>query len=151
MTDNNFPKIMKALIVITLFAFLIIGFSTGFVNYIDKQSENYDADDVNITQFEERMGAEDISDVIEEMDDRANEWQRSFYKQNIFSTVAGIIVKGMFSLAKTMTTFITFPFKLITGILTSVLGVPPVVSTIINALLVVSILFGIWALLKTGR
>jgi hypothetical protein len=151
MADNDFPKILKAFIVITLFAFLIIGFSVGFIDDIDDKSDTYNKSAVHVDEFEEKLGADDISDTISSMDERADAWQQSFYNQNIFSTIAGIIVTGMFSLAKTMATFILFPFKLISGILTGILGVPPVVTTIINVLIVVTIIFGIWSLLKTGK
>jgi vacuolar-type H+-ATPase subunit I/STV1 len=148
---DDFPKLLKSFIVITLFAFLVIGFSVAFLRNIDDKSDTYNITDKGISQFEERLGATNIATTIEGMNERADTWSEIFNKQSIFSTIAGIIVTGMFDLAKTMWTFISFPFQLISAILTGILGVPPIVTTIIQVLLTVSVIFGVWYLVRIGR
>jgi len=148
---DDFPKLLKSFIVITLFAFLIIGFSSSFLRGIKDKSDNYNLTDKHIDDFEERLGAEDISSTINSMNERADTWSEIFNKQSIFSVIAGIIVTGMFDLAKTMWTFITFPFQLISAIMTGVLGVPSIVATIIQVLITVSVIFGVWYLIRIGR
>jgi len=137
---HDFPKLIVTFILISLFAFLLIGFATQL-------SSNYDK---NTTDIEEKLGASAISEHISSTKDTAESWKQSFQKQNIFSSIAGIIVTGIFNLANTISLAVTTPFRIFGNILTNVIGVPVVVVNIISALIVLTIIFGIWRLIKIG-
>jgi hypothetical protein len=137
MTEENFPELLKGFIAITLFAFLIVAIVMLF-------GSQYSKDTSDVTG---KFGAEQINNTLNSAKATSDAWYSAFQKQNIFSTVAGIIVTGIFQLAKTMVNFIFTPFSILSNIMTAVLGIPPVVVNVVYVLLIISIIFGIWRII----
>lgn len=73
-----------------------------------------------------------------------------FEKQSIWSNIAGIVVTGIFGIAIAIGSLIILPFVLISNILIHILHIPTIVVSVINGLLILSIIFGIWRLIKAG-
>ena len=146
MSSNDFPKILKSFIVISLFAFLILGIVIGF-------SSNYNKNTSDVTSS---IGLTSINETLSNAKSTAEGWQTTFEdigKGNVFSDILdilGLLSVGMFNLAKSMATFIFIPFQIIGTILHTVLGVPLIVVSIINVLIILTIIFGIWSLIKRG-
>lgn len=141
MAENNFPQLVKAFIVITLFAFILLAIVIQFAG-------NYNQD---TTEISERIGLETINSTLENTKSTAEGWKESFQSSNIFSIIAGVIVTGVFTLANTMANFILFPFEIFGNIMNNVLGVPLVVVNVISVLIILTIIFGIWSLIKRGQ
>ena len=53
-------------------------------------------------------------------------------------------------MVKNMGTFIFLPFLMFSHILTNVIGIPAIVATILQVLILLGIIFGIWRLIKQG-
>lgn len=140
-SENNFPFLMKAFIIITLFSFLLIAVTVQMAN-------NYSKD---TTDLEEKLGYNSINNTLTGAKDTAEGWREAFQKQNIFSTIAGIIVTGIFNLANTMFSFITAPFEIFGNIMVNVIGIPAIVLNIVSVMIILTALFGIWRLIKIGR
>jgi Flp pilus assembly protein TadB len=146
MVENSFPKLLTAFIVITLFAFVILGTVTTLAG-------NYNKD---TTEINERIGLTSINSTLATAQETASGWQNTFQnigQGNIFSDlldILGLLSVGMFNLAKSMATFIFIPFQIIGTMLTTVLGVPVIVANIINVLIILTIIFGVWSLVKRG-
>ena len=144
--EHSFPKLLKTFIVITLFAFVLLGIVLLFAN-------NYGTD---TTEIDERIGLQAINSTLETTQATASGWQTTFEdvgKGNVFSDildVLGLLSVGMFNLAKSMATFIFIPFAIVGNILVNVLGIPVIVVNIINVLIILGIIFGIWSLVKRG-
>jgi len=145
--ENNFPSVLKAFLVITLFAFLLL-------MIVIKLSANYGTD---TTIINERIGLTTINSTLNSANATAQSWQESFQKvgtdTNIFQKIfdiTGFLGVGIFRLGTSMISFITAPFGIFSNILVNVLGVPAIVVIIINVLLILTILFGLWSLLRRG-
>lgn len=144
--ENNFPKLLKSFIVITLFAFVLLAIVLLFAN-------NYGAD---TSVINERIGLNTINRTLGTAQTTAEGWQDTFEdvgKGNIFSNlldVLGLLSVGIFNLVKSMATFIFLPFAIFSNILVNVLGIPIIVVNIINVLIILGIIFGIWSLVKRG-
>jgi uncharacterized membrane protein len=87
---------------------------------------------------------------VDSIEDNANKLEERFKKGSIWSVVAGVVVEGVFGIAKDMLDMIYAPFSLISGILKERLGVPTYVTSVLMGLLIFSLIFGIWRLLKIG-
>jgi len=140
-SENNFPFLLKAFIIITLFSFLLIAVTVQF-------ADNYSKD---TTDLEEKLGYDAINSTLSSAKSTAEGWKDAFAQQNIFSTVAGIIVTGIFDLSNTMGRFILTPFEIFGNIMTNVIGIPSIVLNIVSVMIILTIIFGIWRLVKTGR
>ena len=146
MAEDSFPTLLKSFIIITLFAFLLVGFIVGVGDNYGKSS----------TEITDRIGFSSLNNSLSTAQSTAETWQDTFDnigQGNIFQDILdilGLLSVGMFNLVKSMATFIFLPFAIIGSIMTNVLGVPVIVSNIINVLIILSIIFGIWSLIKRG-
>ena len=144
--EDSFPHVLKSFIVITLFMFLVLGFIIGLAG-------NYGTD---TTEVSDRIGLDKINDSLSVAQSTAVTWQSTFEdigEGNIFQDlldVLGLLSVGMFNLVKGMITSILAPFSILGNILSNVLGVPIIVVAIINVILILTIIFGIWSLIKRG-
>ena len=146
MADNNFPKLLTSFLVITLFAFILLSTIMLFAG-------NYGTD---TTEIDDRIGLSAINSTLDTAQSTASGWQETFEdigKGNIFSDILdilGLLPVGMFKLAKSMATFIFTPFAIFSNIMVNVLGIPNIVVNIVNVLIILTIVFGIWSLVKRG-
>lgn len=147
MGEDSFPTLLKSFIVITLFAFALVVILTNFAG-------NYPHTDASVVN--EMIGAESINSTLTTAQSTASGWQETFEhigEGNIFSDILdilGLLSVGMFNMAKSMGTFILLPFKLFANIMVNVLGIPVIVMNIVNTLIILATLFGIWSLVKRG-
>lgn len=146
MAEDSFPTLLKSFIVITLFAFSLLAIVSIFAG-------NYGVD---TTELDDRIGLQAINSTLDTAQGTASGWQETFSslgEGNIFSDlldILGLLSVGMFNLAKSMANFIFLPFAIFSNILVNVLGVPIIVVNIINVLIILTVVFGIWSLVKRG-
>lgn len=139
---EGFKMMMFGFILLTLFIFLILTFTTNV-------AQNNGAD---TTQLEEgAFSLDPYETFLDDVEDTANEFRTDrFANQNIFVTLGDLVISGFFGLLIDMVVFITTPFTLLAQIMTNVLGVPLIVTSVILGLIMLSIIFGIWRLIKIG-
>jgi Flp pilus assembly protein TadB len=144
--EDSFPHLLKAFIVITLFAFLLL-------MVVIKFSDNYGTD---TTIIDERIGLATINSTLATTEATAQSWQeqmQGFGEGNVFEKlldILGFMSVGMFNLATQMMSFVVMPFGIFSNVLINVLGIPAIVVAIINVLIILTIIFGIWSLVKRG-
>lgn len=144
--EPDFPKLLKGFIVITLFAFLLLGTVVGF-------AKNYGT---NTDIINDKIGLDTINSTLSSTEATAKNWQKQmegFGQGSTFEKlldILGFMAVGMFNLVITMVNFIIAPFTIFANILINVLGVPLIVVAIINVMIILSIIFGVWSLLKRG-
>lgn len=143
---SDFPKLLTSFIVITLFAFILLAIITIFAG-------NYGTD---TTVIDERIGLQSINNTLGTAQETASGWQETFEhigEGNIFSDILdilGLLSVGMFNLARSMATFIFIPFSIFSNIVVNVLGIPSIIMNIVNVLIILTIVFGVWSLVKRG-
>lgn len=146
MAGNSFPRLLNSFIVITLFAFILLSIVILFAG-------NYTKD---TTIIDERIDLESINSTLANTQIIGAGWQETFEslgEGNTFSDILdilGLLSVGMFNLARSMATFIFLPFSIFSNIMVNVLGIPAIVMNIINVLIILTIVFGIWSLVKRG-
>ena len=137
---------MKSFIIITLFAFSLLAIVTLFAG-------NYGTD---TTIIDDQIGLSSINSTLSTAQSTGAGWQETFEhigEGNIFSDILdilGLLSVGMFNLAKSMATFIFLPFAIFSNIMVNVLGIPVIVMSIVNVLIILTIIFGVWSLVKRG-
>lgn len=96
------------------------------------------------------LDIEAFNDTINMVSDDSENLRKRFEEGNMWSNIAGIIVSGIFDIAKSMVVMIITPFTLISNIMVNTLGIPSIVMNIILGVLILSVIFGIWRILKVG-
>ena len=144
--EHDFPTLLKSFIIISLFAFILLSSIILFAGKYGKDT----------TEISDRIGLNLINQTLSSAQSTASNWQNTFEDiggGNIFSNILdilGLLSVGMFNLVKSMATFIFLPFGIFSNILVNVLGIPLIVVSIINVLIILTIVFGIWSLVKRG-
>lgn len=134
-------NILIGTIVACLFVFLIVGFAINIGGDYGKDVDDLTDNKINFTGIEEKLNSAKA---------QSDDWREDFEKQKVMSLVAGLVFGGIFKIAITMWGFITTPFTLLADVLTNVLHVPEIVVSVLVFAFVVTIMFGIWRLLKQG-
>ena len=136
----DFPKLVTAFIVITLFSFLVVGFAVQLANNYHKDS----------SEISDKIGLTKLNATLNEQKVMAEQWKKSFEQQSVFLAIGGIVLTGIFQLANTIGTAIITPFAILGNVLVNVLGVPIVVLNTMSVLIILTLIFSIWRLIKAG-
>ena len=138
---DQFKNLIFGFILFTLFSFMLLSAIT------DIASDN----DVDTTEFEEgAFSLDPYEDVLSDVEEDAETFRERFEKGSIWSIIAGIVVTGIFGIAIDMVQMIISPFTLLAQIMTNVLHVPTIFTSVILGLIILSVIFGVWSLIKKG-
>jgi len=142
LSEGDFKNTLSAFILISLFGMLIVSAVISVGNTYGKNTSEVVGGSLALQGF---------NDSISDLESSTQSMYKNFNEGNIWSAVAGVVVEGIFGLTKTMFNFIIAPFTIISNILQDILGVPSYVTTVLLGLLILSIIFGIWRILKIGE
>lgn len=144
--ENSFPSLLKSFIIITLFIFVLLGIVISLAG-------NYDKD---TTEIDEAIGLSAVNNTLFDTEATAQVWQErtaGFSEGSTFEKlldIVGFLSVGMFNLVTDMAGFIIAPFTIFSNILINVLHFPIIVVGILNVIIILTIIFGIWSLVKRG-
>lgn len=139
--EDQFKTILFAFILMSLFGMLILTAVSQMGNEYDKDTTEVTGGSLAISKF---------NDSVLRIEDNAKSLQEKFNKGSIWSAIAGIVVEGIFGIAKDMFLMILLPLDILIDIMSDVLHVPAIVTSVLLGLLVLGILLAIWRLLKIG-
>jgi len=137
---ESFQNILYGFILVSLFTVLII----GAVVY---EAPLYNKDSSEITGG---LNYNSFNDSVSTVESTSQDLRQNFEKQSIWSSIAGIVVSGIFDISKTMIIMIILPFTLISSLMINILHIPVIVSSVILGLLLLAMIFSIWKLIKAG-
>ena len=138
---DQFKGLMFGFILLTLFSYLLISSIVSVANDNDVDTSDFSEGAFSLDPYE---------NVLNSVEEDAETFRERFEKGSIWSIVAGVVVTGIFGIAKDMVIMIISPFTLLAQILNNVLHVPPIVTGVILGIIILSIIFGIWSLIKKG-
>ena len=142
MADDSFKNIIFAFILIGLFGMLILSAVVSVGNNYNKDTSQIVGGSLSLNKFNQS-----ISDV----EANSKILKSRFEEKSVFSAVAGIVLIGIFGIAKDMFRMVMMPFGIVTDILSNMLQVPTYVTGIITGLLILGFIFALWRLLKIGE
>lgn len=111
--------------------------------------EDYDKDTSEIVAGS--LSLNKFNNSIKDIEQNAKDLKERFDKGSIWSVITGVVVEGIFGIAKDMLVMVFTPFDTLSDILNDVLQVPVWVTAVILGILIIAIIFGVWALLKIGQ
>lgn len=140
MAEDTFKKLVFGFVLTSLFAVLLLTAVTDTGYLYDK----------NTTEITGSLNFAGFNDSVNNVQGTSENLRERFEKQSIWSTVAGVVVTGIFDIAKTMFAMILVPFVLIANVMENIFHIPSIVINVVMGLLVLSIIFAVWALVKQG-
>ena len=143
--EDSFQFLIKTFIFVTLFAMIL------FVVII-YMGTNYNKDSTEVLQG---MNVQGLNNTVNGFQAQADAWRGNLgsNSSSIISQAIGTVTTALdsvFFIGSSMFTFITIPFNLISGIIVNVLGVPNWIATVIEALIIITGIFGLIRLIKWG-
>lgn len=141
MAEDTFKNMLFAFILMSLFGMLILSAVVQIGSTYEMNTSEVVGGSLSINKFNESIIG---------IEQTAKDMKARFDKQSIWSAIAGVVVEGIFSIAKDMITIILLPFDIVSDIASDNLGVPTYVTSVVLGLLILSIIFAIWRLLKIG-
>jgi hypothetical protein len=141
MAEDSFKNYLFAFILISVFGMLIL---TAVISV----GSDYGMDTSEV--FAGSLSVNKFNESITNVESNAKSLKESFDKQSIWSALAGIVVDGIFGIAKDMFTMILLPYDIILDLMIDIFGVPVWVTSVLLGLLILGAIFGVWRLLKIG-
>lgn len=135
----SFKNTLFGLALFVLFSTLIISFAVDLGTEYGKSADDIGGGSLNLSLFEE--SAENVSDS-------SSGFRERFDKDGVIEDVDS--PSGLKSIIDDMVTLITSPFKLLSQILSNILGVPTIFINVVLGLLSIALIFGVWRVLKIG-
>lgn len=140
--EGEFKNILIGFILFALFGALILTAVQQTGTTYDKDMTEVGGGALAVVKFNSSFsGIENSAKVFKEKFDNGNVW----------SAVAGVVVDGVFGIARDMTLLIWTPFNLLSNVMQDVLDIPATVVSVILAILIFSIMFAVWQLIKIGN
>jgi hypothetical protein len=141
MAEDTFKNTIFAFILISLFGMLIISAVVSI-------GGNYGMDTSQVTGGS--LSLDKFNESVASIEENAKDLKTSFDKQSVWSALAGVVVEGIFGIAKDMVTMILLPFDILSDIMSDVLGVPTYVTSVLLGILIMSVILAVWRLIKIG-
>jgi hypothetical protein len=137
--DLGFKEYTINFLLIGLFIIGIVSFGISLGN--DYGVNNEDTGGLNYTA---------LNNSLSSAQSDADAWQKTFTSDNPVISIGGMVLVGIWLIIKSM---FVIPYQifsiLIVGVV-SVLGIPPVVVGIITAILIISLIYSSYRIVKLG-
>jgi len=139
--EDQFKNYLFAFILISAFGMLILTAVVEIGSDYDMNTSLVVGGALSIDKF---------NTSISSIESNAKDLKTSFDKQSVWSALAGVVVEGIFGIAKDMVTMILLPFDIIIDVMIDVFGVPAWLTSVLLGLLIMGIILSIWRLIKIG-
>jgi len=140
MAEDTLKNILFAFIFMTVFGLLILTATTQVADDYGKDTTDVIGGSLSLTDF---------NNSITDINETVHGYYKTFTTGSIWD-IGGVVVTGIFGVAKLFINLILLPFNLFSNILIDIFYIPVWLTTIIFAIIVLSIILGIWRLVKIG-
>lgn len=139
----KFEEFPKNFLLIALFIVCIVAFAIGLAG-------NYNLDSTSV--IDNRIPHESIKKQVNDTSKDSEKWKESIVESDspLESALASgyIVLKSIFGVISLVFGSIILIFNLIMVMTQDVLGIPPIVTGTFMALLIMSLIFALWRVLK---
>lgn len=125
-----------------LFLIAIYSFASGVAVNYDQDPELIDDELINLTQLESRLNQTRAD---------AETWQDKFTSDNFFVALGSIVLFSLWGIFQLIWSVITSFSSIFLDGMNNVLGVPPLVTGVISAIIIIGLIFAVWKSIKTGE
>lgn len=138
----NFEDYPKNFLLAGLFVICMITFAVTIAN-------NYGQDEALMKS--EQIDFSRIESQINETSNDAQSWGEAFRSDNLFVATGTLVLFSIWGIGKLIwSSVLTFLTIFLDGA-SAVLGISPVVTGVVTALLIISLIFALWRVIKVGE
>lgn len=138
MAEDSFKATISALVLFVLFTWLILTVAVDFGAEYGRDAQEIGDGSLSIVNFQT---------TAEGVEGSAQSYRSRFESGDVDDIDDA---SGIFSIATDIINMITSPFKLLSQIIVNIFNAPPLFVNVILGLMAISLIFGIWRLLRAG-
>lgn len=148
MADDKFHKLMIMGVLFAVFTFFMGMFAIALGGNYGKDTSELEGGKFDLSG---------LNKTLKKIDEKGKAYQDQFTKQSFLSTAGFIVVNGIFDLTSTMFDFMIEPFKIFSNMVVNTFAPSDnqdtinIISNVITFLLIISMIFGVWSLIKRGN
>ncbi len=129
--------------------FLLAGlFVIGIYTWATSVGDNYDTD---IQISEDKLDLAQLEDDINQTSADAKKWEQSFTSDNLFVALGSIVLFSIWGIFKLIWSSINTLGTIYFDGMNNVLGIDPMVTGVISAILIIGLIFAVYKAIKTGE
>jgi hypothetical protein len=125
-----------------LFIIAMVSFGVGLAQNYGYEGALMKSDKVDFSGLENQ---------VNQTSSDAQGWATTFKSDNLFVSAGGIVLFSIWGIGKLIFGSIISFATIFTDGLQGVFGVPPIVTGVIMAILIISLIFSLWKLIKVGN
>lgn len=141
MAVDDVKDYAQVFILVGLFLVCIFGFAFGIAQNYGQDSSVMNNEYIDVTSIENQLNSTSES---------ASNWYQAFTSDNLFVSAGAIVLLSIWGILKLIGSAIITFFGLYLDIVANVLGVPPIVTGTLTALLLIFLIFAGWRMVKQG-
>jgi hypothetical protein len=138
MASDSFKGILTGLVLFVLFSSLILTVAVDFGADNGRSASEIGGGSFNLSVFENSANS---------IEGNASAYRTRFESGDVNDVDDA---SGIFSIVTDMINMITTPFRLLSQVLSNILGVPSIFINVILGLLAIALILAIWSLIKKG-
>lgn len=129
--------------------FLLAGlFVIGIYTWATSVGDNYDT---NIQISDDKLDLAQLEQDINQTSSDAKKWEQSFTSDNLFVALGSIVLFSIWGIFKLIWSSINTLGTIYFDGMNNVLGIDPMVTGVISAILIIGLIFAVYKAIKTGE
>lgn len=125
-----------------LFIIALIGFGVGIAHNYGESDALMKSDKIDFSRLEQQVNQTSAD---------AESWGNAFRSDNLFVSAGAIVLFSIWGIGKLVWSSVVSLFTIFTDGATAVLGIPPIATGVLTAILIISLIFALWRLIKAGE
>ena len=136
----DLKELIYGFLLVGLFLVCIFSFILNFT--ADNSDIELDTDEIDLTGLESSLN---------KSKSQAEEYMGSFQSENPLVSFGSLILFSIVGIGKLIITSVSVIFNILLGGMSAVLGIPPIITGVLTAIILMSLIFAVWKLIKTGK
>ena len=124
-----------------LFIICLISFGVIIAGNYGKSETLMKTDKMDFTRLENQINSTSSD---------ANKWAETFKSDNLFVVAGGIVLYSIWGITKLVWTSVLTMLTIFTDGASGILGIPPIAIGVLTAIVIISLIFASWKLVKQG-
>ena len=138
----NFEDYPKNFLLAGLFVICMITFAVMLGNNYGQSEALMKSDQIDFSKLENQ---------INQTSSNAQKWGEAFKSDNLFVATGTLVLFSIWGIGKLIWGSVTTFSTIFLDGASSVLGVSPIVTGVVTALLIISLIFALWKVIKAGE
>lgn len=122
--------------------FLVSTFTFVFSFTAENKPVDFDTDEINLAGLEAKL--------MESKED-SEDYMLSFQSENPLVSFGSLILFSVVGIGKLVINSFSAIYEIVIGGISGVLGIPTMVTGVLTAIILLSLIFSTWKLIKTGK